>query len=103
PNGLRLRALALQTDLVNAAGLAGMTIHDHERWHILHDLRTTTDDRHLPDPAKLMYRRQPANDSMILHHTMPGQRAIVAKDDMIADDAIVRDVRIREKAAVRPN
>jgi len=103
PDGLRRRTMTLQTDLVHAAGLAGMAVHDHERRHILHDLRTTTDDRHLPDPAKLMHRRQAADDGVILHNHVPSQSAVIAKDDMIADDTIVRNVRVCEKVSMRTN
>ncbi len=50
-----------------------------------------------PDAAELMDRREPADDRVIAHFHMPGERAVVGKNDVVPDDAVVRDVRVGEE------
>ena len=103
PDDLCWHTISLHADFIDPAGHAWMTIHDHERWHVLNHLRAAANDGHFTDSTKLVHRRQPADDGVILDRHMPGQCAVVAEDHMVADNAVVRNVRVRQKIPVRPD
>ena len=95
--------MAFHANFVDTTGHAGMAVHNHERRHVLNHLRTAADNGHFADSTKLVHRRQPADDGIVLDNHVPGQCAVVAEDHMVADNAIVRDVRVRQKIPVRPD
>ena len=47
-----------------------------------------------------MHRREPAQDSVILHHDVPGQRCIARHDDAVAQHAVMRDVDIGQQQVI---
>src|ERR1043166_235198 len=65
--GLRLsrNAVALHADFIDRARLSRVAIGQHERGHVLHYLRASSDDGHFADPAELMDGGQPANHRVI--------------------------------------
>ncbi len=91
----------MQADQIQAAGDGGVAIDDHERRHVLHDFGKPADDRMFPDPAKLMRGGKAGNDRVISDHTMPREAAVVRKNDVIAELAVVRDMGVAEKQIVR--
>ncbi len=94
---------ALQPHLVDAARLRGIAVGYHVWRHVLHHFRATADDRHRPNPAELMDRRQTADHDVILHQHVPGKRPAIAEDNLTSHLTVVRHVRVREKVAVRPD
>ena len=50
-----------------------------------------------------MHGGKAAHDGAILHRHMPGQCADIGHDDMVAELAIVRHMRIGQQVVVRPN
>lgn len=91
---------ALQADEVQPAGHARIPIHDHERRHILCDLRQTADDGVHADPAELVEARHRGKDRVVLHHHMPGDAGRVRHDDVVAELAVVRHVGVAEEKIV---
>jgi hypothetical protein len=57
----------------------------------------------LAQAAKLMDAGEAANDDMILDSDMTCDGAVVGKNNMVADGAVVRYVRVGEKIPVIPN
>ena len=92
-----LKPCRSRPDLVVAAHLRGIAVGDHEGRHILHDLRAAAGQRVPSDPAELMHRGEPADDRVIPHFDMAGERAVVGEDHVVADDAVVRDVAVGEE------
>ena len=46
-----------------------------------------------------MHRREPADDRVIADLDMAGERAVVGKDHVVADHAVVRDVAVGEEVS----
>ncbi len=92
---------ALQAHQVQPADVRRISIHDHERRHVLHHLRATADDRVFPDPAELMRRGEAGNDGVVLDDDVAGEAHGIGQNDVVAELAIVRDVRVAEKQVMR--
>ena len=54
-----------------------------------------------PDATELVHGGESGNDGVIIHSDVPGETAVVGKDDVIPQLAIVRDVRVAEEEVVR--
>ena len=61
-------------DFVDCARLGGIAICNHKRRHVLHHFRAAADHRQFSDMAKLMDRRQPADDRMVFNRDMTRKR-----------------------------
>lgn len=95
------KSAALQADQIQAAGAGGVAIDDHEWRYVLNDFGKSADDRMFPDPAELMDRSKAGNDRVILNRHVPREAAVVGKNDVIAELAVMRDVGVTEKQIVR--
>src|SRR5207247_10943145 len=67
------------------------------------DLPTAASNGNASHSLKLRRSGQPANYGVIADLHMAGQRAVVRKNNVISDQAIVRDVAIGEKGATGPD
>lgn len=92
---------ALKAHQVQAAGGGGVAIHNHERRHVLHDLRQAADDRVFADPAELVDCGKTGDDRVVLDGDVAGQAHGIRKDDVIAKLAVMGDVRVAEQQIVR--
>ena len=54
----------------------------------------------LAETAELVDSGEATDDDMILDRDMPGDGAVIRKNDVIADRAIVSDVRVGEEISV---
>ena len=95
------KTTALKTYQVHAAGAGWVSVHDHEGWHVLHHFRVAADDRVFSDAAELMHRRQAGNDGVIFDSDVPGEADGIGEDDVVAELAVMRDVRVAEQQIVR--
>src|SRR5690554_4852060 len=90
-------AQPFEIDAVGARTVAarhhvGRNILQHHRTGAAHDMGT--------DMAELMYCRKTAQNGMITHMHMPGQRRIVGQDHMVTDDTVMCHVRIGHQQIV---
>ena len=65
-----------------------------ERQRIFHDDRITTDVSLFADTTELVHAGIRADVRAILNHDMPCERGRICHNDTIADQTIVRDVRL---------
>ena len=93
--------MALETNLIDAADFCGISIGYHEWRHVLNNFRASPNDGIAPDSAELMNSGESPNDRMILHCHVTGDSAIVRENNVIANYAIMGDMRISKKVAVR--
>lgn len=93
-------AAAFQPDLINSADLGRVAVGNHEGRHVLNDFRASAEDGVLADAAKLVDPAQATDDRIVLDDDMSGQGAIVGKNDMIPDRAIVGDMGVGEEVIV---
>ena len=50
--------------------------------------------------AKLVHRAEAADDCVVTHDDVAAQRAVVGKNDMVSDNAVVPDMAVGEKVSV---
>ena len=89
---LGYEATALESDLIDSTDFGGVAIRNHVGRDILNNFRAASDDRVLSETAELMHSGEPADDDMILDYDMPGYGAVIRKNDMVSDCAVVCDV-----------
>lgn len=65
------------------------------------DFRKPADDGMLADPTELVRGGEPRDDRVVTDGDVSGKAAVVGKDDVIPQLAIVRDVGIAEEKIVR--
>src|SRR6266496_3131101 len=94
-------AVALEAHFVDGAGLRWIAVGDHERRHVLHHFRASADHRKRANAAKLVNRRQPANDRVVPDDDVAGQGGDVGHDDVVAELNVVRDVAVCQNVIVR--
>ncbi len=94
------KSTALEADLIDATDLGGVAISNHVGRDVLNDFCAASDDRMLSQAAELMNSGEPTDDDMVLYCDMPGDSAVIRKNDMVADGTIVRDVGVGEKVSV---
>lgn len=64
------------------------------------NFRKAADDRVFPDAAELVRGGEAGHDGMIANGAVPGETAVVGKDDVIAELAIVGHVGVAEEEVV---
>ena len=84
----------MEADLVDAPDAGRVAIDDGERRDVLHDLRDASGDAVGADAAKLVNRGEARNDGVVIDHDMAGEGSVVGEDDVVADLAVVGDVRV---------
>ena len=94
------KAAALQAHEVDAAGGGGIAIDNHEGRDVLDDLGATPNDGVRAEAAELVCCSQAGDDDVVLDDDVAGEADGVGKDDVIAELAIVGDVRITEQQVV---
>ena len=99
-NLVRIKATALQAYLVDTPNLGRVAVRDHERWNVLDDFRATAGDGESSDPAKLMYGCEASHYRVVSNVNVSGQCAVIGKNDVVANSAIVSDMTICEKISV---
>src|SRR5437588_6642396 len=62
--GFLRQSVPLHPDLVHRSCFSRISVHDHKRGHVLHDLGAATDHGHFANPAELMNCRQTADDGI---------------------------------------
>jgi len=97
------KILAFQSDQISPANFRGITIGDHKRRNILHNFGTAAGDRESADPTELMYGSEPAHHGMISDLNVPAQRAVIRKNDAVADGAIMTDMTVSEEVSAITN
>ena len=100
-NGLLGKAAAAETDGVDRADFGGIAVGDHVGRDVLNDLRTSAGHGMRPDAAELVCGGEAGNNGVVPDGAMAGEAAIVGKDDVVAELAIVRDVGVAEEKIVR--
>ena len=98
-DGFRGEAGAFESYLVDPAHFGRVAVGDEERGDVLHDFRASAGDGMASDAAELVDRGESADHGMVADLHVSGQGAVVGEDDAIADDAVVRDVRVGEKVS----
>lgn len=93
------KATPLQTHLVVPANLSRVSIRDHERRNVLHDLGTASGDCMPADAAELVNSGEAADDGEILNRNVPRDSAVIGENYVVTDDAIVGNVRVREEVS----
>lgn len=93
----------LESDLIDATDFGRVAISDHIGGDILNNFRATTHDGMLAQAAKLMDSGKAADNDMILDSDMTCDCAVVGKNNMVTNDAVVRYVRVGEKISVIAN
>jgi hypothetical protein len=89
---LSYEATALESDLIDSTDLGGVAIRNHVGRDVLNDFCAASDDRMLSQAAELMHSREPTDDDMVLYYDMTGDSAVIRKNDMVSDCAVVCDV-----------
>ena len=72
-------------------------------WHVLVHARAATDECVRTDAHELVDRHEPADDGPVVDGDVSGHLDRIRDDDVVADDAIVRDVHVRHEKASRPD
>jgi hypothetical protein len=103
PNFLCVEASTLKANLIDTPDLRGISVGDHVRGDILDDLCAATENRVSSNAAVLMHAAESANDRVVFDNHMTGQSAVVGENDVVPDDAIMGNVRVREKVIVTAN
>jgi len=93
-------APAFESDLIDAPDFGRVAISDHEGGDVLNDLGTTTENGVLTDAAKLVDAAEAADDRIVLDDDMSSQGAIVGKNDMVPDRAVMGHVGVGEEIVV---
>src|ERR1041385_1408619 len=88
---------SFQTNQIDPANLSGIAVGDHEWRNVLHNFRATAGNGEPTDPTKLMYRCEAAHYCVVSDLNMAGQGAVVRKNDVVANGAIVSDMAGEEK------
>src|SRR6185369_3851406 len=70
---------------------------------VLDHHRVASDESVLPDSAELMHARISADRRVVFDKHVTGERRSVAEDDIAADVAIVRNMRMSHEQVVRAN
>lgn len=86
--------------LIDASDFGGIAIRDHVGRHVLNDLRASAHNRMATDAAELMHASKTSENGVILNDDMAGESAIVGKNNMVANGAIVRDVSVGEEISM---
>lgn len=95
------KAATLETDQVEAAGVGGIAVDNHEGRHVLDNLGAAANNRMLADAAELVDRTHAGNDGMIFNDDVAGDANGVGKDDVAAELAVVGDVGVAEQQIMR--
>src|SRR6266481_3334001 len=103
-DALRGKSLALQPDRVRAkAPRLPLRDDQRKRRHVLGNHRRRADIRVAPQAATLVHRRKRAQRYEILHGHVTRQRSAVHEQRIVADLAVVPDVRIRQEKIIIAN
>src|SRR5215203_5351914 len=97
--GARITA-TLHAGDVKPVALRVVTDGQSKRQRIFDDDRVATDIGFFADAAELVHTGIRANVSAVLDHYMTGEGGSVCHDDAVADQAVVRDVRLGHDEAV---
>ncbi len=94
------KSFALQADGVDAVA-GGLALGDHAgKWrHVLGDDRGSADVGIAADAAELVHGRKGADGGEIFHGDVAGQSGAVGENGLVADVAIMRDVRVGHEQA----
>src|SRR5262249_12600334 len=91
---------ALEPDRVDAREPRRTARGLHVRRDVLGDARSSADHGVAADPRELVDHAPTANDRPVLHRDVAGELNDVGEDDVIAEVAVVRDVRVGHEQTV---
>ena len=80
--------------MVDRADCCRSAIDDGEWWDVLDDLGATADERVCSEAAELVDAGESGNDDVVFDFDMAADGGVVGKDAMVADNAVVGDVRV---------
>ncbi len=93
-------SVSLETYEVNTLDRAVPAVSDHERWQVNGDCGTSAEDGEPTDPTELVYRGDARNETVVSDFDISGGERAVGHNDVVADSAIVRYVRVCHHEAV---
>jgi hypothetical protein len=99
-NARPVPAGAFEADEVDANQLCAVTLCNAERWHVLRNHGTASDECVAPDLAELMDAREAADDDVIAEVDVSREADAIGNDDVTADAAIVGDVGVGHQQAM---
>src|SRR3977135_1435358 len=70
-------SLSFQSDRINATNLRRISIGDHERRNVLHDLRATSGDGETSDTTELMHSGETTHDGVVANFHVTGKRSVI--------------------------
>ena len=97
-------ASSLQSDGIHPESVRVAFGGSLRKWqHILRDRRSSADIGVCANSYELVHRTEGPHHGPILHRDMPPKSRSIGHDDMVANDAIMRDVRVGHEERVIPH
>src|SRR5690606_4825938 len=87
-------------DNVDASVRTGISVQHAVGAHIIGDARQPADKGMSTDPSELMHSRTAAENDTILDLHMAGQQHRIGQDDVIAEMAVMRNMRASQEKVV---
>ena len=98
---IRREAFALERDHIDHLGAdIFRAFDDHVRRNVLNDAGAGCEHRIVTDAAELVNARAPAEIDVVAANDVAGKSRLRAHDEVVADDAVVRDVRVGENVVI---
>ena len=97
---VKRNARTRDADTIQPDRTCGMPVHHCERNDILHELRRAADHRIASDLHELVHACHAADHDAILDNRVSRKHRCIAHDDAIAQDAVVRNMRVRHEETV---
>ena len=88
-NLLRLESTAFEANLIDASDFCRVSIGNHKWGNVLNDLGAASEDGMATDSAELVDSAKSADDGIVLDDDVAGESAVIRKDHIVADEAIM--------------
>ena len=98
--GRLFKTATLQAFNVHAKWRRMVALGHHKRRHILYHNRATAQHHMLTDTAELVDRRHTTDNGKVFHFDVACQRSVIGENTVIADHAVMRDVRIDHQQVI---
>src|SRR5690606_6861387 len=93
-------AQAFHPDYIEAPQPRLVAFGHAERNDVSHDTRTPAYEGMMADADELMHRREAADDHIVAHFAVPGERSGIGERHIVPDDAVMRDMAVGHEHAV---